>query len=149
MPPPSSPLLGLDRDMFAFAIIPHQRIIAAYRSPLMDRACEAVSQWPLHVAGTEDVIDALGRGYKKILYIAGTGEGNSLVIFMPAFYIPKLVIIAVVPLISLMQDKVMRPRDFNIETVAWDASWEVDEDCLPIAVVTIPERMRIPAWNAQ
>ncbi|KAM7183083.1 hypothetical protein V8F33_013821 [Rhypophila sp. PSN 637] len=94
MPPPSSPLLGVDRNMFTFAISP----------PPVHRRLRFVS------------------GYKKILYIAGTGEGKSLVFFIPAFYIPKMVIIVVVPLISLMQNMVMRLRDFNIEAVAWDPS---------------------------
>ncbi|KAK4095800.1 P-loop containing nucleoside triphosphate hydrolase protein [Parathielavia hyrcaniae] len=67
----------------------------------------------------EDVIRAIVRGENPIIQVAGTGEGKSMSLMLPAFCSPDGVTVVVVPLVALRGDLHGRCQQMGIDMHVW------------------------------
>ncbi|KAF7528423.1 hypothetical protein G7054_g10148 [Neopestalotiopsis clavispora] len=84
---------------------------------------------------------------KHICYLSATGSGKSLTFLLPAYFMPSIVTVVVVPFVSMQNDLARRCRDFDIPFVEWRSSDDSKNDGTVVFVT--PEGFVNPRFGDQ
>lgn len=93
----------------------------------------------------EQALRAVFQDHSIVAYVAGTGQGKSLLFLLPAWYHHYGLTIVVVPLIALREDLMRRARQWRLPCAAWDPVHPREDVSLLFAM---PEHLHHDAFRS-